>query len=454
MEKARFNLKLTIGKKIALGYIPVLILIFIISLFTLLRLDQVNRINNEIVTVDLVINQEAENLIEVLLAQESYGQRYMILRSQDMLSLFWKRSQEFETSCQKIRDLPAQEQFSSLPSLDRYHSEYNKYFQTQVTYLDSTVSESYMLADSLRKHVFNEQISLLNRLVAESRNNQRDKTQKTAEIGRFTFRTVSLVSIFGIVLVIGFAGIITHGIRQSIKTLKAATDFVSLGNFNNLPMVKKMDELGDLSLAFNEMANRLIQLEEIYMDSSPLTRLPGGIAIENAVKKRIDNTEPFAFCMLDLDNFKPFNDRYGYNRGNDVIKITAKVVEECSQEMGLKSDFVGHIGGDDFALITSPEKFVVICNTIIERFDTRIPDYYNPEDREQGHILSKNRQGKKLTFPIMTISISAKKREKSYVENYIEIGEIIAELKKYAKSFKKSVLVIDRRGGKQRDEKK
>ncbi len=452
MNNAPINFKLTIGKKIALGYIPVLVLILIISLFTLLRLNQVNRINNEIVTIDLVINKEAENLVEVLLAQESYGQRYMILRSQDMLSLFWKRNQEFETSFQKIRDLPARQQFPSLLSLDRYHSEYNKYFQTGVTYLDSTASHSYMLADSLRKHVFNEQITLLNRLVAESRNNQRDKTQKTAEIGRYTFRTVSLVSVIGIIFVIGFAGIITHGIRRSIKTLKAATDFVSLGNFNNLPMVKKKDELGDLSLAFNEMATRLIQLEEIYMDASPLTRLPGGIAVENAVKKRIEQNEPFAFCMLDLDNFKPFNDRYGYSRGNDVIKNTARILEESSQEMGLKSDFVGHIGGDDFALITSPEKFVEMCNAIIEKFDTQITDFYNPEDRKQGQIQSKNRQGKKLSFPIMTISISALNSEKSYVENYIEVGEIIAELKKYAKSFKKSILVIDRRGGKKRDE--
>lgn len=453
MEKTPFNLKLTIGRKIALGYIPVLILIFIISLFTLFRLNQVNRINNEIVTIDLVVNQEAENLIEILLAQESYGQRYMILKSQDMLSLFWKRNQEFETSYQKIRDLPARQQFLSLSSLDRYHSEYNKYFQTCVTYLDSTVSQSYMLADSLRKHVFNELITLLNRLVTESRKNQMDKTQKTAEIGRYTFRTVSLVSIFGVILVIGFAGIITQGIRRSIKTLKAATTFVSQGNFENLPMVKKKDELGDLSLAFNEMANRLIQLEEIFMDASPLTRLPGGIAVENAVKKCIEHKEPFAFCMLDLDNFKPFNDRYGYSRGNDVIKNTAKILEECSREIGLKSDFVGHIGGDDFALITSPEKFAGICNAIIEKFDTQILGYYNPEDREHGHILSKNRQGERLTFPIMTVSISALNSEKSYVENYIEVGEIIAELKTYAKSFKKSVLVIDRRGGKKRDEK-
>lgn len=445
------SIKLTIGKKIVLGYIPVFLLIFIISLFTLLRLNQVNRINKEIITIDITVTNVAEELNDILLTQESFGQRYMILMSQDMLSLFWKRDQEFSSNFQKIIDLRIDKQFPSLPALGQYHYEYNKYFQTGIAKLDSSESDSYALADSLRKNAFNKQVEILNTLITDSRKNQMEKTGKTAEIGSSTYRTVAIVSILGLILVIGISGLIIHGIRHSIKTLKKATSFVSQGNFKNLPMVKKKDELGDLSLAFNEMAVRLMELEEIYMDSSPLTRLPGGIAIENTVKKCIEYKEPFAFCMMDLDNFKPFNDRYGYSRGNSVIKNTAKIILECSEEMGTKSDFVGHIGGDDFALITTPGKFKDICNKVIKRFDKEIPDFYNPEDKEKGYILSKNRQGKKLTFPIMAISISAVNSEKSYMENYIQVGEIVAELKKYAKSFQKSNLVIDRRGGKRKD---
>lgn len=445
------SIKLTIGKKIVLGYLPIFLLIFIISLFTLLRLNQVNRINKEIITIDIAVTNVAEELNDILLAQESFGQRYMILMSQDMLSLFWKRDQEFNSNFQKIIDLRIDKQFSSLPALGQYHYVYNKYFQTGIAKLDSLESDSYALADSLRKDAFNKQVEILNTLITDSRKNQMEKTGKIAEIGSSTYRTVAIVSILGLILVMGISGSIIHGIRHSIKTLKNATGFVSQGNFKNLPMVKKKDELGDLSLAFNEMAVRLMELEETYMDSSPLTRLPGGIAIENTVKKCIEYKEPFAFCMMDLDNFKPFNDRYGYSRGNLVIKNTAKIIQECSDELGTKSDFVGHIGGDDFALITTPDKFKDICDKVIKRFDKEIPDFYNPEDKERGYILSKNRQGKKLTFPIMTISISVLNSVKSYVENYIQVGEIVAELKKYAKSFKKSNLVIDRRGGKRKD---
>jgi diguanylate cyclase (GGDEF)-like protein len=445
------HLKLTLGTKILLGYLPILILLIAISIFTLLRLNLVNRINSEIVSVDLVENREAENMIDIMLTQESFGQRYMILKSQDMLSLFWMRDQEFETAFKKIKSLPGKKATLSLSTLEQLHGEYNQYFRANIDYMDSPESHSYILADSLRRDALNSQISVLKGLVSGSKKSQMDKTWRTAELGRLTFRTVSIVSLIGIIIAAVIALAIIRGIVWAIKTLKSATDFVSQGDFKNLPTVENNDELGDLSSAFNVMATRLQQLEEIYMDSSPLTRLPGGIAIENEVKKRIEINEPFAFCMFDLDNFKPFNDRYGYSRGNAVIKNTAKILLESALECGLKTDFVGHIGGDDFTLITAPENYEKICNLVIEKFDTQIVEFYNPEERDAGFILSINRQGKRMTFPIMTISIAALDSTKSFVENYIEVGEIIAELKKFAKSKGKSNLVIDRRGGKKRE---
>ncbi len=84
---------------------------------------------------------------------------------------------------------------------------------------------------------------------------------------------------------------------------------------------------GAFPMAFLAMGKRLRKLEEMYLDASPLTRLPGGIAIENVLKKRIDSSQPIAFCVLDLDNFKAFNDRYGYANGSEVIKETAKIIE-------------------------------------------------------------------------------------------------------------------------------
>jgi len=455
MMKQKFslqNVSLPIGVKILLGYIPLLILIFAITIFTLYRLNQVNQINNEIITVDLVVSNIAENMGQILLAQESQGRRYIILKSSDMLSLFWKRDQEFIELLRKMNSLSMGSEAEKISILDELHSEYNKYFQSGIAYLDSTSSSSFVYADSIRQNIFEKQVTILRELGERARKNQVEKTRITGEIGTLTYRTVTFGAIFGITLVIGIALLITRSILKPIKTLKKATNFIAQGQFQGLPTVHSKDELGDLSFAFNKMAVRLVQLEEVYMDSSPLTRLPGGIAIENTCIKKIENNEPFAFCMMDLDNFKPFNDRYGYSRGNSVIKNTAKIIQQCTNELGNPADFVGHIGGDDYALITTPDKFSVICEKIISLFDEQILSFYNTTDREQGYIVSKSRRGEELKFPIMTISISALNSEKSYVENYIQVGEIIAELKKYAKTFTHSNLVVDRRGGVKRKE--
>lgn len=440
-------MKTTIRTKILFGYVPVFLVTIIITLLTLTRFNEVDHLNSEIINQDLVLNRAAEGLTETLLGQENYGRRYMILNSPDMLSLFRGRDKEFKESLAEIRTLSTPGLNDTIDLLTFLHHSYDSLFFAGVTHRDSSRESALLVADSLRSDEFDKQISVLKNLVALAEINQTQKTQHVADIGRSTFRTVMIIAILGVVLSIGVASLITTGTVRSIRTLQQATNQVSQGNFRDLPSVQSRDELGELSVAFNEMANRLIQLEEIYMDSSPLTRLPGGIAVENAVKMKINRKEPFAFCMMDLDNFKPFNDRYGYSRGNDVIRKTAEILKDCSRDYGEDWDFVGHIGGDDFAYLTSPEKFRTACERIIESFDREISAFYDPEDLQAGHIISKSRQGETLKFPVMTISISALDSEKSYVENHIQVGEIMAELKKYAKKSSKSNLVIDRRGG-------
>jgi GGDEF domain-containing protein len=120
--------------------------------------------------------------------------------------------------------------------------------------------------------------------------------------------------------------IITRNISRSISQLKLSTREISQGKFDHLPEVQTQDELGDLSQAFHKMAQRLKSLEEMSLDANPLTRLPGNIAIQNVLNQRLQEEALLAFCQLDLGNFKAFNDRYGYARGNEVIQATAKIV--------------------------------------------------------------------------------------------------------------------------------
>jgi len=176
-----------------------------------------------------------------------------------------------------------------------------------------------------------------------------------------------------------------------------------------------------------------------------LTRMPGGLAIESFLSKRLEMDKNIAFCMLDLDNFKSYNDRYGYAKGNEVIRATAAIIKSVVAEHGSKEDFVGHIGGDDFAIITNTTTYEMICEAVIKRFDENIIYFYNATDRERGHIVAKNRQGYQVTFPMMTISIAVVTNDLGKQFNQIEIGEIAAELKEFAKSTPGSIFVTNRR---------
>ncbi len=193
------------------------------------------------------------------------------------------------------------------------------------------------------------------------------------------------------------------------------------------------------------MAKRLKSLEEMYLDANPLTKLPGSIATENVVKKRIDAGAEIAFCLLDIDNFKSFNDRYGYARGNDVIKATAEIIDETVAENGASDDFVGHIGGDDFIFVTTPERCEKICIAVIGLFDETIPGFYDREDREKGFLPGITRQEQEISYPFISISIAVVTNNKREPINHIQLGEIAAELKDYAKSLPGSVYVVDRR---------
>jgi len=199
-----------------------------------------------------------------------------------------------------------------------------------------------------------------------------------------------------------------------------------------------------LAESFRWMSHRLKELEEINLDANPLTRLPGNLAIEKALLTRLQRQRRFAFCHVDLDNFKAFGDHYGYARGSEVLKMVGQTLLRLG-EGDLRDIFIGHIGGDDFVLVCPPERVSGLCQQVIKEFDAAIPRFYDPDDRERGYIISRDRNDVVQQFPIMTISIAVVTNERREVTSPMQVAEIAAQLKKYAKSFPKSIFVIDQR---------
>jgi diguanylate cyclase (GGDEF)-like protein len=189
----------------------------------------------------------------------------------------------------------------------------------------------------------------------------------------------------------------------------------------------------------------VIRRNQQNLDNNPLTKLPGNNVIQELILKKIEQGKSFAVAYTDLDNFKAYNDKYGFQKGDEVILMTAAVLKEAVTNYGHDSDFVGHIGGDDFVVIASPERIVEICNAIVNLLDNRIGDFYNEQDKQLGYIETRNRQGKISKFPIVSISIAVVNNQNREFTGMGEIVRTITELKKFAKQKKGSCIVVDKR---------
>jgi len=181
------------------------------------------------------------------------------------------------------------------------------------------------------------------------------------------------------------------------------------------------------------------------LEANPLTHLPGNTAITEEIEERIDGNKVFAVLYLDLDNFKAFNDRYSFELGDRVIQQTARIVIKHMKELGCPEDFIGHIGGDDFIAITTPDRVDLICSEIIKSFDKDILKFYSAKDRAKRYITGKDRQGKVNKFPIMSITIAVVTNAKRKFSHTGQIAAVGAELKRYGKTLPGSNYVIDRR---------
>jgi GGDEF domain-containing protein len=441
----RIFARLNIASKMLLGYTMLVVFTVVVVVYVLINLQRLNSMNRDVVKIAVQVQESADKMLDALLAQDTYEKRYLILQREDIRDLFWKRGEELDAWIAGLKALPGQEDLS-LKKLEKLHRQYSDLFMKEMKLITrGNITEATAISNGELRIKFEQLLYVLRSMSVGAKQSQDRKMKSMSQLSSSAFTATALLCILSIVLGVLAGMVVTHHISSSINKLREATTHIAEGNFNYDPRINTDDEIGNLSAAFLAMGKRLVKLEEMYLDASPLTRLPGGIAIENALKRRLESRQPIAFCVIDLDNFKAFNDHYGYAHGNEVIKETARIIEVAAKAKGLPEDFIGHVGGDDFVVITTPEYMREISSEIIQRFDERVPLFYDEEDRKNGFILGKNRQGEEMTFPLMTISIAIVTNEQRTLTNPLEASEIAAELKDYAKTIAKSIYVVDKR---------
>ena len=179
---------------------------------------------------------------------------------------------------------------------------------------------------------------------------------------------------------------------------------------------------------------------------SALTNLPAGLRVERAIEDRLTSEGRWSILYLDLDSFKAYNDVYGFLRGNELIRLLARIASETTAEVSGPKDFVGHVGGDDFIIITTPERVAQLCKRMIARWDAESRALYSAEDLARGTLTAVDRRGQQQSYPLVGLSIGVVTNEQRPVTTSAEVSRVAAEVKRVAKSVPGSAWFVDQRG--------
>ncbi|WP_181186420.1 GGDEF domain-containing protein [Orenia metallireducens] len=210
--------------------------------------------------------------------------------------------------------------------------------------------------------------------------------------------------------------------------------------YDEVIVMRDNQYLGTASI--RRLLDRLAQLQvEQARGVDSLTGLPGNLSIEKEVSIRLAKQELFSVLYIDLDHFKPYNNKYGYKKGDEVLAFTADLLKNTLVKLGNHDDFIGHIGGDDFIIITTPDKDELISKDIIRVFDKKIPKYFREEDITKGYLRVEDRDGNMQRYPLTSISISIINNHNNDIINYRQISDIALELKESAQKQEGSAFI-------------
>ena len=307
---------MNISKKILLGYGLLLIIFFIYLVYALSSLDQMDRINAAITRFNQPLYELTGGLAENLLGQEFYSQRLLILKNRESFELLQMRFGDFDNLLKEIASIKSP--FASVQEFYAKCTAFRILLSENYGSLDAALAVSEQKRDLVGEKR-DELIDLIKHLGAEIRQDQNSKIELSEAIGTRAYRALSIFGIGSVFIAVGITFYFTRSIASAVGQLKLSTRQIADSKFDEVKCLKRTDEFGDVSRSISDMARKIEHLEKLYLATNPLTLLPGGPAIDDTLKTRLDAGVTTALCIIDLDNFKVFNDRYGYARGNAVI---------------------------------------------------------------------------------------------------------------------------------------
>lgn len=433
----------TVTKKVIIGYLVIVCFSLLAIGFALFRLHQQTAQAQQLVNVDFKAFELVRDLQQNLLAQENIEKQLLILRDPALRELRLNRNDALAGYAHSLGRPPFAKQFAPLyEQLQAYRK------------FDDQLSESLLWHDwEEAVKISNEStVPIRSKLLvklAETRQQQQIRINSgladLSEASDEAYQLTLLFALIGICLSAPVSIAVVMSIHRSVRALKKATLEISDGSFEHQPDLSGDDEFAQLANDFSFMGRKLRELEQLRLDANPLTRLPGNLAIDRELDQRISRRDPFAHLYIDLDNFKAYSDRYGYNAGSDVLARVGEMIERVVRKDGTPSDLIGHIGGDDYVVLTELELGEELAKKLIDEFHQMAPSFYSEEDRLSGSFVGKDRFGIERSFPVMTVSIAVIRSDHYDYPSRLAISQDCARLKKFLKEQDGSNYMLDRR---------
>ena len=263
----------------------------------------------------------------------------------------------------------------------------------------------------------------------------------------YLYRQCLLIGLLVVVVHIGFAFLFSKMILVPIKELNEATHMIAQGKLDIRVPIVRPDEIGQLASSFNEMSVALQRMRDEAKGANPLSGLPGNLTIASYIDDCLNKGKIICVLYCDLDNFKAYNDKYGFTKGDEAILYTRDCLLAAAKRKDVRNVFVGHEGRDDFVVVTEFEHWEIFAKSFITSFDRGIFQFYNSIDARNGFIESVNRRGERQRFPLMSVSVAVVSNKNRPFRRTAEMIAVAAEVKKYVKSMDGSCYAIDRRTG-------
>jgi GGDEF domain-containing protein len=261
----------------------------------------------------------------------------------------------------------------------------------------------------------------------------------------YLYFQVTLLTALIVVIHALFALVVSRMLIRPLRTLTAAAQEISRGLLDTRVPIAGDDEIGQLANAFNEMSVALTGIRDEAKEANPLTGLPGNTQISLELQRRLVSESEFCLMYVDIDNFKAYNDKYGFSRGDEALLYTRDRLLEVARELTLPKVFIGHQGGDDFVVLCDYRNWEPYAAAFIAAFDGGVSRFYSKTDAQNGYVQSVDRLGRDQRFPLMSVSVAVATNHHRAFSHPAEMIQVVTEVKSYLKKRDGSMYKIDTR---------